>query len=98
MQDLSALTFFEQSALIMFGVALTAISGATMAYFRSRSQCFRAWQDMVAKLDKRTFRIEKALILKAKMTDDDLAKLHPEERTRYEAIIKEMLEDEQGNL
>lgn len=98
MQDFSNLPFFEQAALIMFGVALTAISGATMAYFRSRSQCFKAWQKTVEKLDKRTFRIQKALVLKAQLTDEQIKKDHPTEFHEYEKVIKEMLEDEEHNL
>jgi primase-polymerase (primpol)-like protein len=98
MPDLSNIPFFDQAILVMLGVAATAISGSMMAYFRSRSQCFETWKKMIDKLDKRTFRIQKALILKAQLTDEQIKHDHPSEFHEYEKVIKEMLEDEEQNL
>ena len=98
MQDFTNLTFFEQAMLVILGVAATCIGGAIMAYFRSRSQCFKAWKDMVVKLDKRSFRTEKALILSMKLIDSQTMEAHQETKSELEKIVKEILADEEGKL
>ena len=90
--------FFQQLILIMVGVALTAIAGAILAYLRTRSQCFQAWKDMVVKLEKRSFRTEKALILSMKLIDSQTMDAHQETKSELEKIVKEILADEEGKL
>lgn len=90
--------FLEQVALIVIGVCVTATATAFLAYLRSRSQCFKALQNLVEKLDKRTFRIEKTIILKAQMIDEQTKKAHPETMSSLEKLVLEMLHDEKGNL
>lgn len=90
--------FLQQVALIIIGVSATAIATAFLAYLRSRSQCFKTLQDLVEKLDKRTYRIEKTIIVKAQLIDEQTKKAHPEAAANLEKLVNEMLRDSQGNL
>src|SRR5690348_8826206 len=92
------LPFFEQVILIILGVAVTAISGAIIGHFRTKSQCFQAMKDKMEKLDKRSFRIEKALILSMGMIDSQTMDAHPETKSQLNALVKEIMLDEEGKL
>ena len=92
------LTFFQSIAVTLIGVFGTAISTAVIMYIRARGQCFKAWTQKVDKLDKRTFRIQKALILKAQMIDRQTKAAHPDASSELEKLVTEMLKDSEGNL
>lgn len=88
---------------------MTAISASVMAYLRTRSKCnkeksealqktLKTLEERIDTIGKRLFRVQKALILKAQLTDEQIKHDHPGVFADYEKIIKEMLEDDKHNL
>lgn len=92
------MTFFEQIIIIIIGSAVMVLGTAFLAYLHTRSQCFQAWKDMVMKLERRSFRTEKALILSMKLIDSQTMEAHQETKSELEKIVKEILADEEGKL
>ena len=42
-------------------------------------------------LQKRSYRIEKAMVILAKLQEDVVERIHPELKTEWEEIVKELL-------
>jgi uncharacterized membrane protein YqiK len=99
---MSEIDLTQQLFITGFGIILSAIVGLLIWYVKVKLQCIRQERDALIKkvdiLDKRSFRIEKCLIIKAHMIDEQTKKAHPESTSQLEALVKEMLEDEKGNL
>lgn len=90
--------FFQAIAVTLIGVFGTAATTAFIMYIRARSQCFKEWTKKVDKLDKRTFRMQKAMIIKAQMIDMQTKAAHPDASSELEKLVTEMLKDSEGNL
>ena len=75
--------------LIVISIAATTGIGALVAFFRNMRQC-------ITRLSKRTWRIQKTLIIMAKMIDTQTNKQHPEVESDLDELVKEMLEEEKN--
>ena len=81
----------ENSLLVVMTLVITTAFGGLTAYFRQRTSCLKKIADEVNDLQKRSYRIEKAMIILAKLQEDVVQRSHPELKTEWEAIVKELL-------
>lgn len=81
----------QSTIMIIIGLAITGITGTIVGYFRTRSKCLREMQKDLSEMSKRNFRIEKAIIILARMVDEQTDKAHPELNTDLDGLIKEIL-------
>lgn len=81
----------QSTIMIIIGLAITGIAGSVLGYFRTRSKCLREMQKDISDMSKRNFRIEKAIIILARMVDEQTDKAHPELNTDLDGLIKEIL-------
>jgi len=84
-------TILENSFLVIITLIITTMFGGLTAYFRQRTNCLKKIADEVSDLQKRSYRIEKAMIILAKLQEDVVQRSHPELKTEWEAIVKELL-------
>ena len=84
-------TILENSFLVIITLIITTMFGGLTAYFRQRTSCLKKIADEVSDLQKRSYRIEKAMIILAKLQEDVVQRSHPELKTEWEAIVKELL-------
>ena len=76
---------------VSVAVITTSVLGGIIAFFRKKSDCLEKIRDDVADLQKRSWRIEKTLIILAKLQEDVIEKTHPELKPEWEEIVKELL-------
>ena len=81
----------QSTIMIIIGLTITGIAGSILGYFRTRSKCLREMQKDISDMSKRNFRIEKAIIILARMVDEQTDKAHPELNTDLDGLIKEIL-------
>tara|TARA_Y100000310_G_scaffold342771_1_gene447355 strand:- start:1019 stop:1303 length:285 start_codon:yes stop_codon:yes gene_type:complete len=81
----------ENSLLVVMTLVITTAFGGLTAYFRQRTSCLKKIADEVGDLQKRSYRIEKAMIILAKLQEDVVERIHPELKTEWEEIVKELL-------
>ena len=81
----------QSTIMIIIGLAITGVTGTIVGYFRTRSKCLREMQKDLSDMSKRNFRIEKAIIILARMIDEQTDKAHPELNTDLDGLIKEIL-------
>ena len=81
----------ENSLLVVMTLVITTAFGGLTAYFRQRTSCLKKIAEEVGDLQKRSYRIEKAMIILAKLQEDVVERIHPELKTEWEEIVKELL-------
>jgi hypothetical protein len=81
----------ENSVLIAIGLLATAGFGGIVGYFNKRTNCLKTLAGDIEELNKRSYRIEKAMIILAKLQEDVIERTHPELKTEWEDIVKELL-------
>ena len=81
----------ENSLLVVMTLVITTAFGGLTAYFRQRTSCLKKIADEVSDLQKRSYRIEKAMVILAKLQEDVVERIHPELKTEWEEIVKELL-------
>ena len=81
----------DNSLLVVMTLVITTAFGGLTAYFRQRTSCLKKIADEVSDLQKRSYRIEKAMIILAKLQEDVVERIHPELKTEWEEIVKELL-------
>jgi hypothetical protein len=81
----------ENSLVVIITLVITSAFGGLTAYFRQRTSCLKKIADQVSDLEKRSYRIEKAIIILAKLQEDVVQRSHPELKTEWEEIVKELL-------
>ena len=81
----------ENSVIVIITLVITTAFGGITAYFRQRTSCLKKIAEEVNDLQKRSYRIEKAMIILAKLQEDVVQRSHPELKTEWEAIVKELL-------
>jgi len=84
-------TILENSFLVIITLIITTMFGGLTAYFRQRTNCLKKIADEVSDLQKRSYRIEKAMVILAKLQEDVVERIHPELKTEWEEIVKELL-------
>ena len=78
--------------LIVIGIFLSGLAASFIGKFRKRQDCLEKIARNVEELNKRSYRIEKTIIILAKLQEDTIGKTHPELRTEWEEIVKELLD------
>ena len=78
---------FEEILIIIF----LGVGGYVINYFRKRSKCLDTLTDEMMDLKKSQWRISKAIIIMAKLLDEQTEKAHPEMSVELEEIARELL-------
>lgn len=86
--------FTSGFAMIVISLITTAAFGGVMAYFKKKTICLQNLANDTEAMKKRAYRIEKALIILVKMQEDAIEKSHPEMKTDWEEIVKELLKND----
>ena len=80
--------------LIVIGIFLSGLAASFIGRLKKRQDCLEQIQKNVEELNKRSYRIEKTIIILAKLQEDTISKTHPELKTEWEEIVKELLDTE----
>ena len=78
--------------LIVIGIFLSGLAASFISRFKKRQDCLELIQKNVEELNKRSYRIEKTIIILVKLQEDTISKTHPELETEWEEIVKELLD------
>ena len=84
--------FGYEVILIVIGIFLSGLAASFIGKFRRRQDCLEKIAKNVEELNKRSYRIEKTIIILAKLQEDTISKTHPELKTEWEDIVKELLD------
>ena len=84
--------FGYEVILIVIGIFLSGLAASFVSRFKKRQDCLEQIQRNVEELNKRSYRIEKTIIILAKLQEDTISKTHPELKTEWEEIVKELLD------
>ena len=76
---------------VTIAVVITSVIGGVIAYFKKKAGCLEQIRDDIIDMRKREWRIEKTLIILAKLQEEVIMKTHPELKTEWEEIVKELL-------
>ena len=80
--------------LIIVGLLTTTAFTGMIGFFRKKTICLQKLANDVDSLQKRTYRIEKALIILVKLQEEQVKSTHPEITTDWENIVKELIESD----
>ena len=80
--------------LIVIGIFLSGLAASFVSRFKKRQDCLEEIQKNVEELNKRSYRIEKTIIILAKLQEETISQTHPELKTEWEEIVKELLDTE----
>lgn len=67
-------------------------------YFKNRLHCIDIVAESVKKVDERSLRQSKGLILLAQRLEEEYGRVHPEQTPKYSQEMRTALEDNEGNL
>ena len=84
--------FGYEVILIVICIFLSGLAASFIGRFRKRQDCLEKIAKNVEELNKRSYRIEKTIIILAKLQEDTISKTHPELKTEWEDIVKELLD------
>ena len=84
--------FGYEVVLIVIGIFLSGLAASFIGKFRRRQDCLEKIARNVEELNKRSYRIEKTIIILAKLQEDTISRTHPELKTEWEGIVKELLD------
>ena len=84
--------FGYEVILIVIGIFLSGLAASFIGKFRRRQDCLEKIAKNVEELNRRSYRIEKTIIILAKLQEDTIGKTHPELKTEWEEIVKELLD------
>ena len=84
--------FGYEVVLIVIGIFLSGLAASFIGKFKRRQDCLEKIAKNVEELNKRSYRIEKTIIILAKLQEDTISKTHPELKTEWEEIVKELLD------
>jgi len=89
--DLGFILTFEGAIV---GGAVSGCVGLLGWWLKKRSQTRTKHKDIVDEQSKAIWRLQKTIIILAKIMDDQVARAHPELQTELEGIAKELLDSE----
>ena len=78
--------------LIVIGIFLSGLAASFIGRLKKRQDYLEKIARNVEELNKRSYRIEKTIIILAKLQEDTIGKTHPELKTEWEEIVKELLD------
>ena len=84
--------FGYEVVLIVIGIFLSGLAASFIGKFKRRQDCLEKIARNVEELNRRSYRIEKTIIILAKLQEDTISKTHPELKTEWEEIVKELLD------
>ena len=84
--------FGYEVILIVIGIFLSGLAASFIGKFRRRQDCLEKIARNVEELNKRSYRIEKTIIILAKLQEETISRTHPELKTEWEEIVKELLD------
>ena len=84
--------FGYEVILIVIGIFLSGLAASFIRKFRRRQDCLEKIARNVEELNKRSYRIEKTIIILVKLQEDTISRTHPELKTEWEGIVKELLD------
>ena len=84
--------FGYEVILIVIGIFLSGLAASFIGKFRRRQDCLEKIARNVEELNKRSYRIEKTIIILVKLQEDTISRTHPELKTEWEGIVKELLD------
>ena len=84
--------FGYEVILIVIGIFLSGLAASFIGKFKRRQDCLEKIAKNVEELNKRSYRIEKTIIILAKLQEDTISRTHPELKTEWEEIVKELLD------
>ena len=84
--------FGYEVILIVIGIFLSGLAASFIGKLRKRQDCLEKIARNVEELNKRSYRIEKTIIILAKLQEDTISRTHPELKTEWEGIVKELLD------
>ena len=88
------IVFMQAFGLVIIGSALSVLGSASIWYLKTKGDCMKAMKKNISKVDRRSWRIGKAVILISQMIDSQTGISHPEAKSALERLAKEMIEDE----
>ena len=83
--------FTLTAVLIIFGIVASGIAGLIGGVYRKKTDQFKKLSSDVELVRKRCWRIEKTIIILTKMQEDTIETTHPELRTEWEELVRELL-------
>jgi hypothetical protein len=87
----------ENILIVLIGIIVTAGFTGITGYFKKRTNCLQKVAEEVEELRKRSYRIEKTLVILTKLQEDVVQRSHPELKTEWEEIVKELLKGNGNN-
>ena len=81
----------DDTILIVIGIVCSGVAGIVGGFFKKRTDKLNETEKEVEELRKRCWRIEKTIIILTKMQEDQLEQTHPELRTEWEELVRELL-------
>jgi len=84
--------FGYEVVLIVIGIFLSGLAASFIGKLKKRQDCLEKIARNVEELNKRSYRIEKTIIILAKLQEDTISRTHPELKTEWEGIVKELLD------
>ncbi len=88
------LAFFYTLEGAIVGGLISGAVGIFGWWLRKRSQTRTEHKDIVDEQSKAIWRLQKTIIILAKIMDDQVARAHPELQTELEGIAKELLDSD----
>ena len=67
------------------------MAGVVGGFFKKRTDKLNEQEEEIENLRKRCWRIEKTIIILTKMQEDQIEKTHPELKTEWEELVRELL-------
>ena len=83
--------FTADVVLILVGITASGIAGLIGGIYRKKNDQMKKLEDQVETVRKRCWRIEKTIIILTKMQEDTIETTHPELRTEWEELVRELL-------
>ena len=84
--------FGYEVILIVIGIFLSGLAASFIGRLKKRQDCLEKIARNVEELNKRSYRIEKTIIILVKLQEDTISRTHPELKTEWEEIVKELLD------
>ena len=83
--------FTADVVLIVVGITASGIAGLVGGIYKRKADQTKRVEVEVENVRKRCWRIEKTIIILTKMQEDTIETTHPELRTEWEELVRELL-------
>ena len=75
--------FGYEVILIVIGIFLSGLAASFIGRLKKRQDCLEKIARNVEELNKRSYRIEKTIIILVKLQEDTISRTHPELKTEW---------------